>query len=68
MVESDQRRRLALIKMTMERITDLLVQLLQSFSFRVDGLANGTGTEGAVLGFFNDEQDLVHLSILLGPV
>jgi len=65
MVEANQRWCLPFLEVAMHRIPDLLMQGLQGVSFRVDGRADPTGPKGTILGFFHQEQDLVHPHLLL---
>lgn len=66
-MQANQRRSLTLIEVTVHRVANLLVELVEVVRLGMNRLPNSAGTIRAILSRFDNKKNLVHDSSLACP-
>lgn len=66
-MQANQRRSLTLIEVTVHRIANLLVQLVEAVRLGMNRLPHSAGAIRAILSLFDNKKDFVHDSSLACP-
>ena len=66
-MQANQRRSLPFIKVAMDRVANLLVELVEAIRLGMNCLPHSAGTIGAILSLFDNKKDFVHDSSLAHP-
>src|ERR1022692_429036 len=67
-MQSNEFRRLSLVKMAFHRITNLAAQRIHGIRFRENGMAQSPGGESALVRFFDEKDEFVHLVRVRRPL
>jgi hypothetical protein len=67
MMQANQRWSLTLIEVTVHRVANLLVELVEAIRLGMNRLTHGAGAIGAILRFLHNEQNLIHGTLLIRP-